>query len=123
MTRKSILGAGGTAVILALPVLHAAGDILEPDAATKVCSEIDVSLCPLEPVSPRDVKEFEHDTGALEHARIEARPPGPPSLVPAPANMTMTGYAPEVRIDYFDDAGMPLNTPLPLLAASTTAAA
>src|ERR1039458_5543767 len=114
MKRKSILGAGGTAVILALPLLPAAGDILEPDAATKVCSEIDVSLCPPEPVSQRDVKELELDTDVVEASRIEVGPP-PPSLLPPTTNMPMTGYPPEVRIGPFDDTGMLPNTPLPLL--------
>ncbi|MGO9595838.1 MAG: hypothetical protein ACLQFT_03830 [Steroidobacteraceae bacterium] len=108
----------------AIKVLTAAGPVAAPTFADMIdrCRNIDDTVCPL--VAPEEHHDHQRDPGASPNARGQitlvnsGATIGPPGLMPPPANMTMTGFAPEMRIDNFDDTGMSRSTPLPLLPAS-----
>jgi hypothetical protein len=96
MKKTSILGAAGTAALLALPVLNVVGEIVEPDAESHVCSEAHDSACPMAPVSQTDVREVEVESTAESNRLHDAGGPSPnvlSSAAGARATMTVSGFS------------------------------
>ena len=101
----------------------AALDAVEPYAESRECSDIGRNACPPEPLPRADSRDPELGRPVIEANPTEQAllPLGSPTLVPGTGNLTMQGYAPELRRALFDDTGMSAQTPLPLRMATAVA--
>jgi hypothetical protein len=115
----------------AIMVLAVAGLVASPTLADMLdgCRAVIVNGTVCHAVEPEQLHDNHRDPGPPLGQRWQVTransgtAPGSSGLMPPTANMMMTGNAPEVRINYFDDTGMSPSTPLPLLAATAVASA
>ena len=110
------------AAAVAIGCYGAAVEAVQPDAETRVCSDVGTNVCALGSVEQSDVNDRELEGPAVERNGLQQTPP-PLFLVPGTGNMTIQGNAAELRAEVFDEIGIFTHTPLPLRTATAAAPA